>query len=165
MDWQHTKRRNRLSPFTLEAIAKIHTFYANEFHNIDEVVNTGYLEDALDSMNDSHTTSSTVDEGNNYLDANDFIRHVSDNHQELCTKCDAEIMTEEQSIDEDILEQDTILNSQDKAFQQILIDLDFIDGSQLLCTEDGELMTNEIIEQTSNEDYDVEELFTTTVGI
>ncbi|CAF1505024.1 unnamed protein product [Rotaria sordida] len=29
LDWHHTKRRNRLNPFTLEAIDKIHTFYKN----------------------------------------------------------------------------------------------------------------------------------------
>ena len=167
MDWQHTKRRNHLSLFTLEAIAKTHTFYTNESHNIDKVVDTGYLGDALDSMNDSHAGSGIADEGNNSsLYVNDFIRCVIDNHQALCAKCDAEIITEEQSIDdEDILEQDTILNTQDKVFQQILVDLDFIGGSELFCTGDGEMMEDEFVEKTSNEDYNIEELLTATIGI
>ncbi|CAF2133421.1 unnamed protein product [Rotaria magnacalcarata] len=167
LDWQHTKHRNRLSPFTLEAIAKIHTFYTNESHNIDEGVDTGYLEDALDSMNDSRAGVNVVDEGNNSsLDANDFIRYANENHQALCAKCDTEVVTEEQSIDdEEIIQQNKILNTQDKGFQQILIDLEFIDASQLLFTEDGEMMEDEEIEKIPSEDYDVEEVLTETIGI
>ncbi len=45
LNWQHSKRRNRSSPFTLEAIAKIHTFYK---HNSDNSqVDTDVMEDAL----------------------------------------------------------------------------------------------------------------------
>ena len=167
LDWQHTKRRNRLSPFTPETIAKIHTFYTNESHNIDDVVDTGYLEDALDSMNDSHAGSGIADEGNNSsLNVNDFMRCVNDNHQALCAKCDVEIITEEQSIDDGgILEQDIILNTQDNVFQQILVDLDCIDGSALFCTGDGEMMEDEFVEKTSNEDYDIEELLIATIDI
>jgi hypothetical protein len=45
LNWQHSKRRNRLSPFTLEAIAKIHTFYKH--NSEDSQVDTNVMEDAL----------------------------------------------------------------------------------------------------------------------
>ncbi|CAF2267836.1 unnamed protein product [Rotaria magnacalcarata] len=118
-------------------------------------------------MNDSRAGVNVVDEGNNSsLDANDFIRYANENHQALCAKCDTEVVTEEQSIDdEEIIQQNKILNTQDKGFQQILIDLEFIDASQLLFPEDGEMMEDEEIEKIPSEDYDVEEVLTETIGI
>jgi len=45
LNWHHSKRRNCLSPFTLEAIAKIHTFY--KYNSKDTPVDTNVMEDAL----------------------------------------------------------------------------------------------------------------------
>ena len=45
LDWHHSKRRNRLSPFTLESIAKIHTFYKGNLS--DPSVDVSFIEDAL----------------------------------------------------------------------------------------------------------------------
>ena len=45
LNWHHSKRRNRLSPFTLEAIAEIHTFYKHNPN--DSPINTGVIEDTL----------------------------------------------------------------------------------------------------------------------
>ena len=35
LDWQHTKRHDRLNRFILEAIAKIQPFYKNDLNNVD----------------------------------------------------------------------------------------------------------------------------------
>ncbi len=45
LSWHHSKRRNRLSPFVLEAIAKIHTYYKPNSN--DSQIDTNVMEDAL----------------------------------------------------------------------------------------------------------------------
>ena len=43
LNWQqYTKRRSRLNPFTLEAIAKIQRFYKNGLNNTAAVADDGY---------------------------------------------------------------------------------------------------------------------------
>ena len=67
LSWQHSKRRNRLSPFTLEAIAKIHTFYK---HNSEDTqVDTNMIENALGeeirsdgNLSDTTMSNTTADE-------------------------------------------------------------------------------------------------------
>lgn len=45
LNWHHSTRRNRLSPFTLEAIAKIHTFYKGNI--VDSQIDSSFMEDTL----------------------------------------------------------------------------------------------------------------------
>ena len=67
LSWHHSKRRNRLSPFTLESIAKIHTFYK---HNSEDIqVDTNMMEDALgeeirseSNLSDATISNATADE-------------------------------------------------------------------------------------------------------
>jgi hypothetical protein len=67
LSWHHSKRRNRLSPFTLEAIAKIHTFYK---HNSEDAqADTEVMEDALgeeirpeSNLSDNTISDETADE-------------------------------------------------------------------------------------------------------
>ena len=44
LNWHHSKQRNRLSPFTIESIAKIHTFY-KENHS-DPSIDSSMIKDA-----------------------------------------------------------------------------------------------------------------------
>ena len=63
LDWQqHTKRRSRLNPFTLEAIAKIQRFYKNSLNNAAAVADDGYLEEIIDLLDDVHTSSGVIEE-------------------------------------------------------------------------------------------------------
>jgi hypothetical protein len=167
LDWQHTKRRNRLSPFTLEAIAKIHTFYTNELNKTDDTTDMGCMEELLQLTDDSHISSGICDESNNSItDATDFMQCLNDNHQILRAKCEAECINEEQSSDnEDMIQPDRILNTDDRDFQQILIDLGFIDDIHLLSTHDDEKEEDESADKISNDDYDVDELLTSTMVI
>ena len=63
LDWQqHTKRRDHLNPFTLEAIAKIQRFYKNSLNNAADDDNDGYLEEIMDLLDDVHTSSGVIEE-------------------------------------------------------------------------------------------------------
>jgi hypothetical protein len=166
LDWHHTKRRNRLNPFTLEAIAKIHTFYKNGSNNVDDVLDTCYLEDILDLMGDSNSAADTVEDANNSIDATDFMKCRNDNYHALRTKCEAENINEEQSVDsENIPERDHIINTQDRDYQQILMDIGSIDENQQLSPEYDVINGNDLVDNGSNEDYDVEELLTASMAI
>ncbi|CAF1589219.1 unnamed protein product [Rotaria sp. Silwood1] len=138
LDWYHTKRRNRLNSFTLEAIAKIHTFYKNGLNSTEDALDADYLKEILDLTDESYTSSGITDESNySSTDAADFVLCVSDNHHVLCTKCEAEPINEEQSFDDDdISELDCMFNTKDRDYQQILMDLGFIEDIKLLSTED-----------------------------
>ncbi len=167
LDWHHTKRRNRLSPFTLEAIAKIHTFYMNGLNNSDDTADVGYLEDVLDLTDDLLTNSSTIEDKNiSSTDATDFIQCVNENHHALREKCEEECIDEEQPSDnQDTSELNSILNIHDRNFQKILIDMGFIDEIAPQLVEDDAMNDDEPVEQEANEDYDVEELLTNSMAI
>ncbi|CAF3556679.1 unnamed protein product [Rotaria sp. Silwood2] len=140
LHWHHTKRRNYLNQFTIEVIARIHKFYRNGSSHADEVMDTDSLEEMLDSVDESKQNAGVID-GSSYSLGNtaDFIQCVSDNHNILRTKYEAENINEEQSFDdEDSLEVDYMLNTNDRGFQEILIDLDFIEEIQLITTEDND---------------------------
>jgi hypothetical protein len=47
LSWQHSKRRNRLSPFVLEAIAKIHTFYKSNSSDSHSQIDTDIMEEVI----------------------------------------------------------------------------------------------------------------------
>ncbi|CAF4682661.1 unnamed protein product [Rotaria sp. Silwood1] len=119
LDWYHTKRRNRLNSFTLEAIAKIHTFYKNGLNSTEDALDADYLKEILDLTDESYTSSGITDESNySSTDAADFVQCVSDDHHVLCTKCEAESINEEQSFDdEDVSELDSMFNTKDRDYQ------------------------------------------------
>ncbi|CAF0946918.1 unnamed protein product [Didymodactylos carnosus] len=167
LDWHHSKRRNRLNLFTLEAIAKIHTFYKAELSNPDDMMDMGYLEDILDLMDDSSADPVVIDEGNkSAVDAIDFFLCINDNHRVLREKCDEENINEDQPVDDEHISKfDHVLNTDSRDFQQILIDLGFIDNTHLLPTEDDEGTEAELIETVSNEDCDIDKLLTETMNI
>ncbi len=77
---------------------------------------------------------------------------------------DEENINEDQSIDKEIISKlDHVLNTDDRDFQQILVDLGFIDDIHLLGADDygvtaDELTGDELTETATHEDYDVEEL-------
>ncbi len=166
LDWHHTKRRNRLSPFTLEAIAKIHTFYRNGSNKSDDATDVGYLEDLLNLTDDLYTNPGTIEEKNiSSIDANDFIQCIDENHRILREKCGEEYVDDQQPDNEQVPEFNCILNMQDRDFQQVLIDLGFIDDIQERFAEDDVIIEDESAEKASNEDYDVEELLTASMAI
>ncbi|CAF1377376.1 unnamed protein product [Rotaria sordida] len=116
-------------------------------------------------MDDSNSTASIVDDANNSIDAIDFMQRINDNHHALRTKCEAEHISEEQSVDsENIPERDHIINTQDRDYQQILMDIDFIDENQPLSPEYDEITGNDLVDNGSNEDYDVEELLSASMA-
>ncbi|CAF1027367.1 unnamed protein product [Rotaria sordida] len=124
-----------------------------------------YKEDILDLMDDSNSTADIVDDTNNSIDAIDFMQCINDNHHALRTKCEAEHISEEQSVDsENIPERDHIINTQDRDYQQILMDIDFIDENQPLSPEYDEITGNDLVDNGSNEDYDVEELLSASMA-
>jgi len=167
LDWQHTKRRNRLSPFTLEAIAKIHTFYKNGSTNSDDATDVGHLEDLLNLTDDLTTDSSIVEEKNiSSNDATAFIQCINENHHVLREKCEEECINEEESDDNETISESTCkLNMHDRDFQQILVDIGFIDDIREPLAEEDGAVEDDLAEKASNEDYDVDELLTASMAL
>lgn len=165
LDWQHAKRRNRLNPFTLEAIAKIHTFYRNGSANTSDPVDTGSLEELLDLLDDSQEIPGNNDESNNATaDVTDFMQCVNENHHVLRSKCEAEDIIEDQTFDDDKCPDiDQTFNVQDRDFQRILIDLELIDQIESSSIENDEMTEDELEEKVTDEDYDVEDLLASTI--
>ncbi|CAF4387734.1 unnamed protein product, partial [Rotaria sordida] len=64
-----------------------------------------------------------------------------------------------------ITERDHVINTQDRDYQQILMDIGFIDENQPLSPEYDEVTENDLVDNGSNEDYDVEELLTASMAI
>jgi hypothetical protein len=73
LNWHHSKRRNRLSPFTLEAIAKIHTYY--KYSSSDSQIDTNIMEDALgDEIRSENDLSELADAGDTADDFQQIMR-------------------------------------------------------------------------------------------
>lgn len=167
LDWQHTKPRNRLSPFTLEAIAKIHTFYKNGATDLDDEIDVGQMDELL-RLNDDLTVNLNISEDKNNLsaDVNDFIKYINDSHDVLRDKCEAECLQENDSTDSDnIPELICSLNTQDRQFQQLLVDIGLLDNIQTLSDDSNVEVENDSIDKASNEDYDVEELLSASMAL
>jgi hypothetical protein len=162
LDWQHSKRRNRLSPFTLENIAKIHTYYNNE-SIIDEPIDLTYMEEAL--ADDLQVPSRAEDSGSATDTTTDFFHAMSSNHQALLNKSDSQNIDDQEPINEnDLLQLDDAFNTQDRAFQSILIDIGLMDATESYnnVNEQASVEDSIEIEPYDNEDYDVEELLKAT---
>ena len=140
LDWHHTKRQNRLNSFTLDAIAKIQTFYKAELNNNDETMDVGHIEEMLELVDEVRQSNDAADESRYGLgDATDFIQYVSDNHHVLRTKCEAETIGEDKAFDDEYNAKcDPLLNIKDRNFQQILADLGLIEEIQVITSEDHE---------------------------
>lgn len=166
LDWQHTKRRNRLSPFTLEAIAKIHTFYKNGSVNADDGIDVGQIEEIL-NLTDDLTISSNISEDKNNLsnDANVIMEWINENHEILRAKSEAESIDVNDSTDDELIpELPCLLNVQDRDFKQILIDVGFIDVTQITEGDESD-EEKDTGEKASNEDYDVDELLSASMAL
>jgi hypothetical protein len=59
LDWQHSKQRNRLSPFTLDATAKIHTYCKD--NSCDSQIDNSLIDETLgdDIHSDNDLTEHT----------------------------------------------------------------------------------------------------------
>ena len=67
--------------------------------------------------------------------------------------------------EENIPKRGHILNTKDRDFQKILMDIGFINESRPLSPEYGETTENKSVDNDSNNDYDVEELLSASIAI
>ncbi|CAF1333103.1 unnamed protein product [Adineta ricciae] len=167
LDWQHAKRRNRLNPYTLEAIAKIHTFYKNGSNDSNDSADLGDIEGLLNLTDGLSVNPHTTENKNSTSgDAIELIQCVNDNHKLLCEKCEEECIDEEQSNDnENIFEFKCLLNMHDRDFQRILVDLGFIDDTYEQYAESDNLTEDDVAQNGCNEDYDVDTLLTESMAL
>ncbi|CAF3864383.1 unnamed protein product [Rotaria magnacalcarata] len=113
----------------------------------------------------------TIDQYANNAETRTFGRFISKVAEIRLKECHNDLyltenINEEESCDDkDISEADNMLNTKDRRFQQILIDLGFIEETQLITAQDEGLTDDEENDKMSNEDYDVQELLIATIGI
>ena len=161
LDWQHSKRRNRLSPFTLESIAKIHTYYNN--HSISTVIDTTLMEDALTTELeiDSADESDSTDPVDN---SSVFIREMRENQDILRAFSDAEAINEEENVEEhDLLQLDRAINTADKNLRSIFMDVGLLDDDESSANDDG-IGDQEQQQDDNDKDYDVDQLLASAIG-
>ncbi|CAF1066407.1 unnamed protein product [Didymodactylos carnosus] len=151
LSWHHSKRRNRLSPFTLEAIAKIHTFYK---HNSEDIqVDTNVMEDALGDEISSESNLSDVTITN--ATADEFQRTMSE-YQEILQEMSQSDVIDIQSVDDnDLLQMEKLLNKDDHDLHSLFVEAGLLD-------QPDKLNINEVQTTTEcdrhNDDYDVDDL-------
>ena len=89
----------------------------------------------------------------------------SGNQQALLNKSDSQDIDDQEPIDDnDLLQLDNAFNTQDRAFQSILIDIGLMDATESFnnVNEQASAADSIEIEPYDNEDYDVEELLKAT---
>lgn len=161
LDWQHSKRRNRLNPFTLESIAKIHTYYSNQsaLHAID----TTSMEEALATELEVENAGD-ADSDDPVENANTLLHEMRENQEVLRVFSDSEAIDEEASVEEnDLLQLDRSINTMDHALHAILIDVGLLDDHESLINDD-ETQETEQQQEENNKDYDVDELLANAIG-
>ncbi|CAF2013746.1 unnamed protein product [Rotaria magnacalcarata] len=100
----------------------------------------------------------TIDQYANNAETRTFGRFISKVAEIRLKECHNDLYL-------NISEADNMLNTKDRRFQQILIDLGFIEETQLITAQDEGLTDDEENDKMSNEDYDVQELLIATIGI
>lgn len=161
LDWQHSKRRNRLSPFTLESIAKIHTQYNNP--STAHAIDTTFMEEALASELEVENTDD-ADSNDHVNNANTFLQEMRENQEVLRAVSDSEVIDEEESVEEnDLLQVDRAINTMDHTLRAILIDVGLLDDDESSINDDETEETEEQ-QEVHDKDYDVDELLANAIG-
>jgi hypothetical protein len=167
LDWQHSKRRNRLSAFTLESIAKIHTYYNNDPPT--GPIDATLMEEALiaelevQSVDDSDPSGRMDSDNDN---ASVFFREMSENQVILRALSESEELHEGDTIeDHDLLQLDQVINIKDRDLRAVLVDVGLIDAMDSAVDQEEDSAMAEDKQDESDQDYDVNELLANAIDI
>lgn len=169
LNWHHSKRRNRSSPFTLEAIAKIHTFYKQ--NSSESPVDTGVIEDTLGdeirSESDpsySNVSDDTAEEFQrtmrwvSYSIIPQFLKlnvlHSSEYQEILQSMSQSDVIDGQCVSDDDLICMEKAMNKDDQDLRSVFVEVGLFDRTDVLNV--NEEQTAEL-DQGEN-DYDVDEL-------
>ncbi|CAF1661653.1 unnamed protein product, partial [Adineta ricciae] len=149
LSWQHSKRRNRLSPFTLEAIAKIHTFYK---HNSEDTqVDINIIEDALgeEIRSDGNLSDTTMSN----TTADEFQRTMSEYQEILQEMAQSDVIDMKSVDDNDLLHMEKTMNKDDQDLHAVFVEAGLFDQPDKSNFDEEQEMT-ECDEHV--DDYDVD---------
>ncbi|CAF1625410.1 unnamed protein product, partial [Didymodactylos carnosus] len=120
LDWQNTKRRTKLNPFTLESVSKIYTYHKNAFNNespIDMEKIEEYLMDELKATIGKRPTT-TTNVLSNSLET--FMQTVDADQRILCELAGTDKIDEQNIEDKDLLDLTTMINHDDRELTKVL---------------------------------------------
>ncbi|CAF0778469.1 unnamed protein product [Didymodactylos carnosus] len=157
LDWQNTKRRNRLSPFTLESVSKIYTYHKNASNNespIDMEKIEKCLSDELKAATEKSPTITTNDLSNSL---ETFMQTVDENQRILCELAGTDTIDEQNIEDKDLLDLTTMINHDDRELTKMFVDVGLAEEESN--GEDDESIPIEATDDDgNNDDYNIDDI-------
>ncbi|CAF1140052.1 unnamed protein product, partial [Didymodactylos carnosus] len=104
LDWQNTKRRTKLNPFTLESVSNIYTYHKNAF-NTESPIDMEKIEECLmDELKATTGKSPTTTTNVLSNSLQTFMRTVDENQRILCELAGTDKIDEQNIEDKDLLD-------------------------------------------------------------